>query len=361
MPRREFLQLAHTYDAAKHKIAGWYVSEKLDGTRAFWDGGLSRGQPTKLIPWASVIDPKTKKPKDKVKPVATGLWSRYGNPIMAPDWFLDSLPPIFLDGELWAGRGNFQLCRSICAGDAPDPRFNKIQYRLYSSPPLSCFCAEGEVKNTNMVCAFDKGVASFIDRRAGSVGRFDYQMEGDFSNELLFLREHVHETTNLVVHHQFLLPPDEEEARNDLEGFLTNALDKGGEGVVIRDSQAPWTPKRTKSLLKYKPFQDAEAVITGFTSGRETTKGSKHLGRIGALITEFNGNRLELAGLTDAEREFLNGDMVTTAKANPGQDMPGHFKGRHFRKGQTITFKFRELTDVGVPKEARFWRRSEAE
>ena len=116
MPRREFLQLAHTYDAAKHKIAGWYVSEKLDGTRAFWDGGLSRGQPTKLIPWASVIDPKTKKPKDRVKPVATGLWSRYGNPIMAPDWFLDSLPPIFLDGELWTGRGSFQLCRSICAG-----------------------------------------------------------------------------------------------------------------------------------------------------------------------------------------------------------------------------------------------------
>ena len=132
------------------------------------------------------------------------------------------------------------------------------------------------MKNTNMVCAFDKGVASFIYRRASSVGRFDYQMEGDFSNELLFLREHVHETTNLVVHHQFLLPPDEQGARKELEGFLTHALDKGGEGLVIRDPQATWTPKRTKSLLKYKPFLDAEAVITGFTSGRETTKGSKH-------------------------------------------------------------------------------------
>ena len=43
--RREFLQLADTYNPAKHKIAGYLVSEKLDGTRCFWDGGLSRGVP----------------------------------------------------------------------------------------------------------------------------------------------------------------------------------------------------------------------------------------------------------------------------------------------------------------------------
>ena len=60
------------------------------------------------------------------------------------------------------------------------------------------------------------------------------------------------------------------------------ALDLGGEGVVVRNPAAPWIPKRHKDILKYKPFEDAEAVITGFTSGRETAKGSKHLGRIGA-------------------------------------------------------------------------------
>ncbi len=43
MPRRELLQLAHTYKPDKHKIAGWYISEKLDGTRCFWDGGLTSG------------------------------------------------------------------------------------------------------------------------------------------------------------------------------------------------------------------------------------------------------------------------------------------------------------------------------
>ena len=84
---REFLQLAETYVAAKHGVGGYFLSEKLDGTRCFWDGGLSRGVPTEQVPWASLIDPKTGQKKTKIKPVATGLWSRYGNPIIAPDEF----------------------------------------------------------------------------------------------------------------------------------------------------------------------------------------------------------------------------------------------------------------------------------
>ncbi len=57
MMRRELLQLAHNYKPDKHKIAGWYISEKLDGTRCFWDGGLSRDVPTDQVPWASITDP----------------------------------------------------------------------------------------------------------------------------------------------------------------------------------------------------------------------------------------------------------------------------------------------------------------
>lgn len=53
--------------------AGWYASEKLDGVRAYWDGA--------------------------------NLWTRSGNIIRHP-W---SLPAgVHLDGEVWAGRGQFQ-------------------------------------------------------------------------------------------------------------------------------------------------------------------------------------------------------------------------------------------------------------
>ena len=140
--RREFLQLAEPLVLAKRdrkgnlafKVGGKFLSEKLDGTRCFWDGGVSRDLPTDSVPWASILDPKTGKKKAKIKPLATGLWSRYGNPIMAPDWFLNGLPACPLDGELWAGRGNFQLCRSICGGDEPDPRFKQIKYAVVLVP-----------------------------------------------------------------------------------------------------------------------------------------------------------------------------------------------------------------------------------
>jgi hypothetical protein len=53
------------------------------------------------------------------------------------------------------GRGNFQLCRSICGGDDPDPRFDKIVYAVYSTPALAGVFATGEIKNANMVCNVD--------------------------------------------------------------------------------------------------------------------------------------------------------------------------------------------------------------
>ena len=361
---------------------GGSFSEKLDGTRCFWDGGVSRGIATEQVPWASIIDPKTGKRKAKIKPVATGLWSRYGNPIIAPDAFLNLLPCCPLDGELWAGRGNFQLCRSICGGDTPDYRFmDTIVYAVYSSPPLASVFSNGEIKNTNMVRAMDHiACEHWICQRLNAKPKrheglpvprwslgddYKYMPPGvPFADELRFLNENLDNTdpdSRCYLHPQTKLIDIPEEAAAQVEAFLQKVLDLGGEGVVVRNPQATWTPKRHKGILKYKPFLDAEARIIGFTSGRETNKGSKHLGRIGALITEYEGKRLELSGLTDAEREFSSDEMGIFASANPGVDMPDRFQGRHFKRGQTVTFKYRELTDDGIPKEARYWRRRDME
>ena len=380
MAQRELLQLADHYDPSKHNVAGWFVSEKLDGTRCFWDGGLSRGLPTDTVPWASTIDPKTGKKKAKIKPIATGLWSRYGNPIMAPDWFLNQLPCCPLDGELWSGRGKFQLCRSICGGDEPDPRFDKIVYAVYSSPPLSAVFGTGEIKNANMVRALDfHACQCWIDQRLNtnperyegvpvpkrSLGDdFTYMRPGaSFEDELRFLNAKLDNGpgSKCYLHRQTKLFDIPEEAAAQVEAFLQRVLDQGGEGVVVRNPQATWTPKRHKGILKYKPFNDTEGTITGFTSGRETDKGSRLLGKIGALIVDYQGKRLELAGLTDTEREFSSAEMGVFASANPGVDMPEWFQGRHFKRDQAVTFKYRELSDDGIPKEARYWRRRDAE
>jgi DNA ligase-1 len=366
IPRREFLQLADTYNAAKHQIAGFYVSEKLDGTRAFWDGGITRGLPTASVPWASVADPKTGHRKAKVKPISTGLWSRYGNPIMAPDWFLNQLPSCPLDGELWAGRGKFQLCRSICGGDEPDDRFDQIGYAVYSSPSLASIFASGQIKNANMLTWIDQSeVEAFVLGRLEKFGgHFKYLEPGaSFAGELAFIHQNI-ETQNdhVFMHGQMRLPVDEAVARRELDVFLEKVLERGGEGVVIRDPNAKWTAKRHKGLLKYKPYEDAEAGIIGFVAGREGKQGQV-LGKIGALVVVDvkSGVEFEIgSGLTMDQREFHHGDAIAWCKANPGERLPERFdRSKHFKIGETFTYKFRELSDDGVPKEGRFWRKRE--
>lgn len=320
--------------------------------------------PTASVPWASVIHPKKGTRKDKIKPVSTGLWSRYGNPIIAPDWWLNQLPCCFLDGELWAGRGNFQLNRSIVAGDTPDPRFDQVVFAVYSSPPLEQVFGSGEIKNTNFVSTFDlQAIQQWLWQNAQPVGT-DFQTldpGSTFEQELQFLNAALDNGSESIayLHNQIRLPDNITDAMLLIDKQLDATLERGGEGVIIRNPKALWTPKRVGDVLKYKPFSDDEGIVTGFTSGRETDKGSKLLGMIGSLILNYKGQRLELAGLTNEERMFATPAMSEYAAEHPDQNMPADFAGKHFKVGQTVTFKYRELSDDGVPKEARFWRQAD--
>jgi DNA ligase-1 len=359
--RREFLQLANTYDPDKHRIAGHYISEKCDGARCFWDGGVTRGLPTMNVPWASVNDPKNGKPKSKVKSEATGLWSRYGNPIMAPDWFLNQLPCCPLDGELWAGRGRFQVCMSVTRKDVPvDEDWRQIKYAVYSSPPIGCLFASGEIKNANMHVAIDEeSVTKWLLSHRNRVPdmRFSATKSCSFAEELAFLNAAIEsENDHVFLHRQIRLSDDEAEARELLERYLAGILDQGGEGVMIRDPSACWTPKRHSGILKYKPFLDDEAKVIGFVAG-EGGKTGNLLGHIGALIVEWNGVEFRLGTGMTFEKRRLTDVAHKWAAAHPGEECRDQTSGNHrFHLGKRISFKYRELTDDGIPKEARFWR-----
>ena len=66
-------------DYAGQDLSGWFLSEKLDGCRAYWDGAQ--------------------------------LWTRGGKVIQAPAWFTAGLPASHLDCELWAGYGQREVAR----------------------------------------------------------------------------------------------------------------------------------------------------------------------------------------------------------------------------------------------------------
>jgi DNA ligase-1 len=302
--------------------------------------------------------------KKKIKPLATGLWSRYGNPIIAPDWWLNRLPQIFLDGELFAGHGNFQTLRSIVAKDvAEDEAWQDVQFAVFGCPPAERVFAAGEIKNPNMVLNVDPtSILKFIQQRAkeGAVDEFVCAaMSGaTFEHELNYLQSALPQDDLVYLHQHVQLSGYRADAELEMNRFMDEVLNEGGEGIMLRDPQAIWTPKRVSSLLKLKPFTDDQGMLTGFVSGRQTDKGSKLRGLIGAMVLDYKGKRLELSGFTNEERQFATEEMTKFAYNNPGEEMAPHFEGKHFQIGDTIEFRYRELSDDGIPKEARFARKT---
>lgn len=94
------LLLANKYGSSDP--TGWWLSEKLDGVRAYWNG------------------------KDFI--------SRGGIVYNAPSWIKKGLPSTALDGELWAGRGKFQTAVSIAKGGKGDAAWKKLRYKVFDTP-----------------------------------------------------------------------------------------------------------------------------------------------------------------------------------------------------------------------------------
>lgn len=103
-PKAPKLLLAETWDA-RIDIAGWWLSEKLDGVRALWDG--------------------------------TCFLSRRGNVFHAPSWFTASLPNVPLDGELWLARKAFQRTVGIVRRHDQSDLWGEIRFLVFDAPAAS--------------------------------------------------------------------------------------------------------------------------------------------------------------------------------------------------------------------------------
>lgn len=349
---REFLQLAHDYN--DHDVRGWYVSEKLDGQRAWWDGGISRGILKANVPWANTA-------KDHIRispPIATGLWSRYGHPIQAPDWFLDQLPPFPVDGELWAGRKNFQLVSSVVRQLEPDERWRKIQYKVFDAPSYREVMQDGEIRNKkNFMKTFDNFLPWCLARVKMCEPCF---LTGgmNFEEKLAVLASRVPH----LVHTQWKISDKLSLAREQLTTLLADVEANNGEGLIVRAPDFYWVPKRVNHMLKVKAQKDAEATVVGYIFGDETDLGSKHRGRMGSLIVGWNGLIFKLSGFNDEERMLSTidgGSAYKIAYDSPKGNAPACVTNPKFPRGSTVTFQYRELTNDGVPKEARYWRKHE--
>ena len=71
------------------------------------------------------------------------------------------------------------------------------------------------------------------------------------------------------------------ESPEQLERMAAEASDRGEEGLILVNLEAPYEGKRTKNLLKVKKFYDAEFKITGSQLGT-----GKNSDKLGALLIE---------------------------------------------------------------------------
>lgn len=247
------LLLAETWDNATD-LSDWWMSEKLDGVRAYWDGSQ--------------------------------LLSRLGNVYHAPDWFLSGLPKVPLDGELWMDRKSFQKTVSIVRRQDKSDHWKQIRFLLFDAPGV----------------------------------------KGDFETRLEFLKDSI---ASMKTPHVKVLEHQVCKGLEHLRNELARIESLGGEGLMLREPGSAYASGRSPTLLKVKTFHDAEATVLGHQGGK-----GKHKGRLGALLVQLEDGT-----------EFSVGTGFSDAQRNDPPPV-----------GSTITFRYQELSDGGVPRFPSFVR-----
>lgn len=204
----------------------YLVSEKYDGVRALWDGRVLR--------------------------------FRSGSSVAAPAAFVERLPAVPLDGELWLGRGRFEALSGLVRRSSPDAAaWRQLRYMVFELPGASgSFAARAQ------------RIATLVQRTGWP------QLQ--------------------AVEHERLATPQA------LQRRLDEVVGAGGEGLMLHCADAPYETGRSATLLKLKPLHDAEARVIGHVAGR-----GRHAGRMGALrVRSADGVAFLLGtGFSDVQRE----------------------------------------------------------
>ena len=253
------LMLANVY-SPKVALADYWVSEKYDGVRGFWDG-------QKLL-------------------------TRGGQAINAPAWFTANWPKTPMDGELWAGRGQFQKAVSTVRQQSPDDAaWRSIKFMVFDLP------AE----------------------------------PGPFTERLSTLNNLV---GKLAVPWVQAVAQSKVASHAALQSQLKQITKAGAEGLMLHRGSSLYKGVRNDDLLKVKTHDDAEAKVVAHIPGK-----GKYAGQLGALLVEAP------AADGKAAKRFKLGTGFTDAQR---QNPPA--------VGSQVTYRYRGLTGSGIPRFASFMR-----
>ena len=141
-------------------LADYWVSEKLDGVRAYWDG--------------------------------ESLFSRGGNRFNPPPWFVEGFPALPLDGELWMGRGTFETLSGVVRRRSPEENdWRGIRFMVFDLPADAGTFDERLARLRNLLAGLDASRIGLVEQyrvanRAALAARLDRVV--DEGGEGLMLR-----------------------------------------------------------------------------------------------------------------------------------------------------------------------------
>ena len=102
-PSPPALMLARDLGTTPIDVPAYFVSEKLDGVRARWDGRT--------------------------------LWTRGGHRVATPPGFVQGWPDTPMDGELWIARSRFDVVSGIARSTRPDPAaWDAVRFMVFDLP-----------------------------------------------------------------------------------------------------------------------------------------------------------------------------------------------------------------------------------
>ncbi len=226
---------------------------------------------------------------DGVRAVWDGKTLRFrsGNQVHAPDWFLEGLPRQPLDGELWLGRGSFERLSGIVRREVPDDaEWRQVRYMIFELPD-----GAGNFRQRS-----ERIVAIVRQANVPWLGAIEQTS-----------------TVNPKI----------------LQKMLSDVVKAGGEGLMLHRADAPYETGRSDTLLKLKPFLDAEAEVIGYSPGK-----GRYAGMMGALRVRAADGRIFSLGTGFSDTQRRNPPPI----------------------GAVVTYRYRQLTSGGLPRFASFMR-----
>ena len=101
---------------------------------------------------------------------------------------------------------------------------------------------------------------------------------------------------------EFLRLTEHEEIDATVEAIMDyhkHCVDRGFEGAMLKNPDAPYNFGRSDAVVKVKSFYDADVQVIGFVEGRGKLKGT-----LGALLVNFEGHRVRVgSGFEKPERD----------------------------------------------------------